>query len=84
MNPHYNAWGTVLHKNHETGTMLVKLDDGTGIHATPSKELKHMVSLKDRVHIIQSHISKEFVIIDYMPMWATPSGHEAEVTLDDY
>lgn len=81
---HFNTWGTVLHRNPETGTFLVRLDDGVGIHATPKKELRYLISLKDRVHVIQSHVSHEWIIIDYIAMWTMTSGDEEEVTLDDY
>jgi hypothetical protein len=75
--PHYNTWLPCLHVNRENGTALVKsFRTGRSFPVTLNKEIKYLVSCGDKLHVIKSHVSKEWLAIDYMAGTAIASGDE--------
>ena len=72
---HYNTWLPCIHVNHENGTALVKsYRTGKAFPVTLNQEIKNLVSRGDKLHVIKSHVSKEWIAIDYNAMTAATTG----------
>ena len=65
----YNTWLKCLHVDYSRGTALVKSDrTGKSFPVKVKKELRYLISRGDRLHVIKSHVSREWMAIDYMAM----------------
>ena len=68
--PHYNTWLTCINVDHKRGTALVRSNKtGKSFPVTLIKDIKFLVSIGDHLHVIKSHVSKEWIAIDYNAMW---------------
>ena len=66
--PHYNTWLDCVHANYDT--CLVKSNKtGKSFPVNVKKELRGLIRIGDRVHVIKSHVTGEWTAIDYMAMW---------------
>lgn len=64
--PHYNTWLPCLHVDYTNGTALVKsYRTGKSFPVTLKDEIKYLVHKGDHLHVIKSHVSKEWMAIDY-------------------
>ena len=78
MNPHYNTWLTCLNVDVKNGTALVRSNrTGRSFPVTLNKDIKYLVTRGDRLHVVKSHVSKEWIAIDYNAMTSERVGDEA-------
>lgn len=75
--PHYNTWLPCIHVNRKDGTALVRsYRTGRSFPITLQKDIKCLVHKGDRIHVIKSHVSGEWLGIDYNAMTAIATGDE--------
>ena len=68
--PHYNTWLKCVNVDPQRGTALVRSNrTGKSFPVTLTKEIRYLVSIGDKLHVIKSHVSREWVAIDYNAMW---------------
>ena len=73
----YNTWVTCIHIDYDNNQALVKSNrTGKSFPVHLPKNLKYLISRGDRLHIIKSHVSKQWIVIDYQAMYAMTSGDE--------
>ena len=73
--PHYNTWLPCVNIDYKNNTALVRSNrTGKCFPVTLNKDIKFLVSLGDKLHVIKSHVSKEWIAIDYMAMTAMETG----------
>ena len=75
--PHYNTWLKCLHVDHKNETALVQSNrTGKSFPVKIKKDIKFLIHRGDKLHVIKSHVSKEWLAIDYMAMFAMTAGDE--------
>ena len=75
--PHYNTWLTCVNVDPKNNTALVRSHrTGKCFPVTLNKEIKYLVSRGDRLHVIKSHVTREWVAVDYAAMTAIRVGEE--------
>lgn len=68
--PHYNTWLKCVNVDPKNGTALVKSNKtGKSFPVTLNKDIKFLVSIGDDLHVVKSHVSREWIAIDYCAMW---------------
>ena len=82
---HYNTWLTCQHVDYRNNTALVKSNrTGKSFPVHLPQKWKFEVNRGDRLHVIKSHISKEWIAIDFNKMTAMTTGDEEEVNTYEY
>jgi hypothetical protein len=67
--PHYNTWLPCIHVDYKNGTALVRsFRTGKSFPVHVKKELQFLISRGDRLHVIKSPVSKQWMAIDYQNM----------------
>jgi hypothetical protein len=75
--PHYNTWLKCVNIDTKNNTALVRSNKtGKCFPVTLNKDIKYLVSKGDHLHVVKSHVSKEWIAIDYNAMTAV--GDEDE------
>ena len=73
--PHYNTWLTAVNVDNTRGTALVRSNrTGKCFPVTLHKDIRWLVSRKDRLHIVKSHVTHEWIAIDYAAMTSCRIG----------
>lgn len=68
--PHYNTWLPCVSVDHKRGTAQVKSNrTGRAFPVTLHHDIRWLVSIGDHLHVVKSHVSKEWIAIDYNAMW---------------
>ena len=77
MNPHYNTWLPCTHIDASNNTALVKSHrTGKTFPVHLPQNIKYLISTGDRLHVIKSHVSGEWIVIDYNSMTSITAGDE--------
>jgi hypothetical protein len=72
---HYNTWLPCVNVDVKNNTALVRSHrTGKCFPVTLNKDIKYLVSRGDRLHVVKSHVSGEWLAIDYNAMTAITSG----------
>ena len=73
--PHYNTWLTAVNVDNTRGTALVRSNrTGKCFPVTLTRDIRWLVCRGDRLHIVKSHVSKEWLAIDYQAMTSCRIG----------
>ena len=81
----YNTWLPCVQVDYRNGTAMVKSHSTGNIFPVQlSPNIKYLVSKGDRLHVIKSHVSREWIAIDYQAMFSMTSGDEEEVNTYEY
>lgn len=63
---HYNTWLKCLNVDHKRATALVQSNrTGRSFPVTLTKSIRYLVNQGDFLHVVKSHVSKEWMAIDY-------------------
>lgn len=74
---HYNTWLQCVNIDHANNTALVKSNrTGKSFPVHIPQNIKFLISRGDRLHVIKSHVSKEWIAIDYNAMTSITAGDE--------
>ena len=75
--PHYNTWLPCVNVDVKNNTALVRsYRTGKCFPVTLNKDIKYLVHRGDKLHVVKSHVSKEWIAIDYMAMTSITAGDE--------
>ena len=75
--PHYNTWLKCVNIDTKNSTALVRSNrTGKCFPVTLNKDIKYLVSKGDHLHVVKSHVSKEWIAIDYNAMTAVGDDDE--------
>ena len=70
-----NTWLKCI--NIQNDTALVRSNrTGKSFPVKLNKDIKHLVSIGDHLHVIKSHVSREWIAIDYNAISAITAGDE--------
>jgi hypothetical protein len=74
---HYNTWLPCVNVDRRNNTALVRsFRTGKCFPVTLNKDIKYLVSRGDKLHVIKSHVTGEWMAIDYAAMTAITAGDE--------
>ena len=75
--PHYNTWLPCTHVDNTRGVALVKsFRTGKSFPVKLKDDIKYLVCRGDKLHVIKSHVSREWLAIDYTCMTSNRVGEE--------
>ena len=75
--PHYNTWLKCVNIDTKNSTALVRSNKtGKCFPVTLNKDIKYLVSKGDHLHVVKSHVNKEWIAIDYNAMTAVGDDDE--------
>ena len=71
------TWLECIHVDYENGTALV-LSNRTGksFPVTVKKDIKYLISRKDRLQVTKSAVTGKWIAVDYAAMTAIATGDE--------
>ena len=80
MNPHYNTWLKCIHIDYTHNTALVQSNrTGKSFPVHIPQNIKYLIHRNDYLHVIKSHVTGEWIAIDYNAMYGLTAGDEEEV-----
>lgn len=75
---HYNTWLPCIYIDYDNSSALVRSNrTGKSFPVHLPKNIKYLISTGDRLHVIKSHVTGEWTVIDYNKMTALMVGDEA-------
>lgn len=76
----YNTWLKCLNIDYNNNTALVQSKrTGKSFPVHIPQNMKFLISKGDYLHVIKSHVSREWIAIDYNAMFGMTAGDEEEV-----